>query len=300
MELKPGAKEGIRDPRNYKLSFVASSVAPIDWNKPVILPRPPDTNQHTADDCVGEGNSKVHWRLEQKQFSVKSLFSNIAFPEPGQGANLADGPNWICKYGQQTLDQLPDPEPKNPINMRDKNGQNPAQALVNREKSYFDTNGTIEQIAQAIRDFGNVTFGLAIGNTGWEDYTYPNPPSPNAGGEGHCLSGKGYHICKDGQKCIITDSSFVGAQSGHFEHHIRENYFNSGYIFKNAYILLKRSNMIARYIVQKGGKLGVLVSVDGDGIFTDTVFWAKSDAMFEDLKKQYEVPDDAPRIVYPV
>ena len=28
--------------------------------------------------------------------------------------------------------------------------------------------------------------------------------------------------------------------------------------------------MINRYIVQKGSKLGVLVSVDGDGIFTDT------------------------------
>lgn len=298
--LGKGAKEReVRDPRNFKLNFLASAAPPIDWSKPVINARPPDTNQRSADCCVGEGNSKAHWRIEGVEFSVKSVFSNIAFPDLGAGANLDDGPNWICKCGQQTLAELPDPDPKNPSNMRDKSGQNPNQALEYREKSYFETNGTIEQIAQAIRDFGNATFGLAVGTTGWEDLTYPNPPKPNAGGEGHCLSAKGFHICKDGQKCIIADSSYCGAQAGHFEHHIRENYFNSGYIFKNAYILVKRSSMITRYIVQKGAKLGVLVSVDGDGIFSDTTLWAKSDAMFEQLKKDYEVPENAPRIVYP-
>ena len=35
-------------------------------------------------------------------------------------------------------------------------------------------------------------------------------------------------------------------------------------------VLVPKDNMINRYIVQKGSKLGVLVSVDGDGIFTDT------------------------------
>jgi hypothetical protein len=65
-------------------------------------------------------------------------------------------------------------------------------------------------------------------------------------------------------------------------------------------IVLTINNMITRYIVQKGNKLGILVSVDGDGIFTDTVFWAKSEEHFKQLKVQYEVPDNALRIVYPV
>ena len=58
--------------------------------------------------------------------------------------------------------------------------------------------------------------------------------------------------------------------------------------------------MIKRYLVNKNGKLGVLVSTDGDGVFTDVVFWAKSEAHLAELKNQYEIPPNALVITYPV
>ena len=56
--------------------------------------------------------------------------------------------------------------------------------------------------------------------------------------------------------------------------------------------------MTTRYIVEKGGKLGVCVS--NDDSFSDTIYWAKSMEMYKRLLEDYEVPADAPRIVYPV
>lgn len=57
--------------------------------------------------------------------------------------------------------------------------------------------------------------------------------------------------------------------------------------------------IVNRYLVNKNGKIGVLVSVDGEGVFADTIFWAKSEEHLAILKQQYEIPDGALVINYP-
>lgn len=283
------------DPRDLNFAMIAS--APIaDWSREYRLPEPPNTNQAGGDCCVGEGSSSYHWQLKRKRFAVRSVFAYIALD---YGAYLRDGVKRIAEQGQQLYEEIPDPEPKTMQNMRNRTGLNPTSAIKNKELRYFAATDNIDTIALCVQQYRGALFGITGSWATWGDYTNPQPPHSNQGEWGHALYAMGSHM-HDGQKCIIAKSSWCGAQPGHHEHHIKENYFNSGYIF-DAWVLVpaKGNNLVTRYIVQKGGKLGVLVSVDGDGIFNDVTYWAKNEAHFEDLKLQYEVPNDAPRIVYP-
>lgn len=289
-----GALKSPEDKRDYQLAFLASAPAPVQWGPPLNRPEPPDTNQATADCCVGESTSSFHWAIAGKQFAVRSIFPYIAL---NWGAYLRDGPMRVVHFGQQTFSEVPDPKPKTMQNMRDTAGLDPQKALNNRAFSMFTTNGrSIDQLAQAIRDWKAVIIGLDLSSEGWRDKTNPRPPKPGESTGGHALMCFDYHL-HNGKRCLIAKSSWC--DKTHHVHHITEDYIHSEYSFGEAYVLVPRSNMVNRYIVQKGGKLGVLVSVDGDGIFTDTVFWAKSQDHFDQLRVQYEIPADAPRLVYP-
>lgn len=296
--LGKGAVRSPEDKRDFQLAFIASSPQPVVWGGPLNRPEPPDTNQGSSDVCTCETVSSAKWTLTSVKWAVRSVFPYIALT---YGAYLRDAFKWVVNQGQQPFVEIPDPNPMTMQNMRSKTGLSPESAAQHKSQLFFSTNGhSIEQVAQAIRDFKHVGFGLDISSEGWQDYTYPRPPIPEKEEtEGHALCGFDYHL-DNGVKCIIAKSSWCGSQPGHHIHHIKENYFNSQSMFNEAYVLVERNNLITRYIVAKGGKRGVLVSVDGDGIFTDTIFWAKSEEMFIDLKKQYEVPDSAPIINYPI
>lgn len=60
--------------------------------------------------------------------------------------------------------------------MRNKAGLNPADALDARALRYFSTQGSIEQAAQAVRDWKGCIIGLFVSSAGWKDKTTPRPP----------------------------------------------------------------------------------------------------------------------------
>lgn len=288
--LGKGGLLDVPDPEDYQFSFIFPNTGDVvDWTKEFRLPEPPDTNQRSSDCCVGEASSFYHWQLTGKQYAVRSVFAYIAAPD---GAYFRDGPKRITEFGQQTYEQVPDPDPKTEKNMRSKVGLDPNLALKERELSYYAASSTMDSIAQAVRNFKGCTVGLLGTNAGWSDLTNPKPPpSPGPGAEwGHDLYVFGYHM-HDGQKCIIAKSSWC--QAGHHEHHIKQNYEP---FLSSVWILVPKKHM-NRYVVNKGGKLGILVSEDNS--FSDVVLWAKSEAMLAELKRQYEIPDNAPTITYP-
>jgi hypothetical protein len=292
-----GALRSPKDDRDYNLAFLASAPAPIEWREqPLGRPEPPNTYQGAADCCVGEMTSSMNFANTKRQFSVRSVFAYIA---QEYGAYLRSGPMRVVNFGQQTYQEAPDPDPKTMQNMRDQSGLNPQLALKHKAFAMFSTNGrSIDQLAQAIRDWSHVGIGVELSKEGWwPDLTNPRPPKQGESTNGHALMCFDYHL-HNGKRCLIAKSSWC--MGDHHVHHINEDYIHSYHSFGEAYVLVPRSNMVTRYIVQKGGKLGVLVSVDGDGIFTDTIFWAKSEAHFNQLKTQYEVPDNALRVIYPV
>jgi hypothetical protein len=149
-----------------------------------------------------------------------------------------------------------------------------------------------------VRDWKGCIFGLNMTGLGWQDLTNPRPPLPNEGGEGHALYAFGYHM-HNGLKCIIAKSSFCGAQPGHHEHHIKENYFASGYVFNQAFVLVPKENlpMVRRYRFEDHGTLGV--ALKADGAFNFDVYLAKNEEHYQALLRFYEVPADAPVITVP-
>jgi hypothetical protein len=199
----------------------------VDFSQQFLLPQPPDTDQGIADCCVGEAWSKYHWALEGIQYCVKSLFAYIA---QQYGANIADGGNRLVSAGQETLAEVADPNPKTPVNMRDKTGLDSNLASLNEETDLLQLqHNDINTLAYAIKTCKGAVFGVIGSNEGWQDMQNPRPPQPGEQTWGHCLYAMGYHTHSDGQRCIIAASSWCNEVK---QHHIRENYFTSG----NTYI----------------------------------------------------------------
>jgi len=98
--------------------------------------------------------------------------------------------------------------------------------------------------------------------------------------EGHALYAFGYQM-HNGMKCIIAKSSWCGSQPGHDEHHIKENYFASGYVFNQAFVLVTKENipMVRRYRFEDHGTLSI--ALKADGAFNFDVYLAKNEAMYQ-------------------
>jgi len=62
-----------------------------------------------------------------------------------------------------------------------------------------------------------------------------------------------------------------------------------GLVQEGRYRVLKRA--LRRFKVQDGGKLGIMLIQDGS--FESVIHWAKSEAMFQRLLADYEVPANA-------
>jgi hypothetical protein len=252
------------DKRDYNFAMVAASAPPIDWTKEFRRPEPPNENQGIADDCVAHAVSYLHWAHKGKRYSRRDLFSRIALM---YGAYLRDGMQVVCKVGQQTRDECPDPMEENPQNMRIRCTPDTA-GMDDLEAGFFAGGESIEQMAQAVRDFKGAVFGVKGDNAGWFDLTNPEPPRNEEWA--HALCAFGYHT-HNGQKCIIGKSSWCGGN--HHEHHIRENYFISGNVFNNWVLVPKESQPMTKvFKIEDHGKQGVLVleGFTGNAMFADT------------------------------
>jgi hypothetical protein len=219
------------DERDYQITFAAPLV---DWSQEYRLPNPGDEDQGSSDSCVAQAWSYYHTQLHPKAYSRRDLFARIAL---SYGAEIRSGGKEIVGSGQATRDEVPDPSPQTPQNMRDKSGITPEKQADDKELNYFViSGGGIDAIAAAIKNYKGVVFGVTGTNDGWHDLTNPRPPfygEPNQWG--HALYAMGFHM-HSGQKCIIAKSSWCNAVS---EHHIKQNYFDSGNTF-NAWTLIPK------------------------------------------------------------
>ncbi len=237
------------DVRDFNAAFMMAGAAPIEWGVEVRLSEPPNENQRTSDACVAYASSYFHWQLKRKNYSRRDLFSRIALDS---GAYLRDGVKAICEVGHQTRDECPDPEKPSKFNMRVKSLLPDSAGEDDKEERYFGGGITMEQMAQGVRDFNGAVFGVYGDSDGWEDKTNPKPPEGQPDWA-HALYAFGYHLHDGHTKCIIAKSSWCS--DTHHEHHIKEEYFNQGFVFNNWILIPKGATyMIKRYLVEKNGK----------------------------------------------
>ncbi len=243
--LPKGAVIQPPDPRDFSY-LVVSSILPVDWSKPFANPEPPDSDQGQALRCVAESTSYFHWQLKNHKFSPKDIYSQIYLPQGG--AYLRDGPGTITTVGQQTLLECGDPNPNNEANNRIKCA-NPQQALDALEGLYYGINGkSIDIVALAIRDHKGCIIGVQGDNIGWQDLSNPVPPAPLHAEWGHALYLFGYHL-HNGVKCVIAKSSWCN--TGIKEHHIKQDYFDSGNTF-DGWVIIPKDNTMIEFVHKAG------------------------------------------------
>jgi len=259
-ELGKGAIPDTKDERDYEAPLGAVSV---DWNTEFRLPEPPSFNQRSSDSCVSCAWSYYHWQLTGKLFSKRDLFCRIALD---YGAYIRDGGLQLIKNGQADNREVEDPPMPTATNMRLATGTKPEFRIDDIQANSFvlpqqDING----VAWGIKEYKGVVFGVQGDNAGWKDMKYPTPPSMGIPVWGHALYAFGFHICKDGQKCIIAKSSWSGTN----EHHIRENYFLTGNTFSAWTLIPKKAFMTNSLIVKNGEEYGIYdPATSEDGLIT--------------------------------
>ncbi len=287
--LPKGCLPDLPDERDYQVGL--AGITAVNWEQEFRLPEPPDSDQAQADCCVGEAWSYYHWQLTDKVFSVRSLFAPIAL---AYGAWIRDGGLRLIKVGQQTQEELPDPQPKTPKNMRVKDGISVQESADDRERdSFVLPNASIDGIAWGIKNYQGVVFGVEGSNDGWKDLLNPVPPFYGQNPEwGHALYAFGFHM-HNGQKCIIAKSSWC--KTGVKEHHIKDNYFITGHTFNGWTLIPRKDFMVKKYLIKDGEKIGVLVA---EG-FTFGGGFAKDQKALQQLKEAFEVPEDAPLVNLP-
>jgi hypothetical protein len=225
----------------------------VDWNVPFFNPEPISNDQNGSGSCVGQAWSYYHEQLKPgKRFSRRDLYSQIALP--GSGAYIVAGRDRIVTFGQATRDELADPTPETEDAMTDKTGVSQAAEASDKELLGLSVSLDINQWAAAIRAALGVVGGLEGRWNEWSNLANPNPPPPgHTDIWGHCLYFFGYHM-HDGQKCVVAKSSW-GNAGNTTVHHIKQNYFDSGYMF-NAYTLVARNTLMnqTKIVLGKDGK----------------------------------------------
>lgn len=286
-----GAVPQPHDPRDFQASFVMGAPL-VDWTHEFRLPQPPNEDQGTSLSCVSQAWSYFHHQLVPYNWSRRDVYSQIFLPQGG--AYLRSGGVIITGPGQATRDKAPDPHPETESEMRSRDGISAEMERIGQEAGYFSVNAKdIGVVAAAIRDFKGCIIGVQGDNAGWKDLLNPKPPV-NAEW-GHALYCFGFHM-HGAFKCIIAKSSWCN--TGITEHHIKENYFESGNTFDGWTLIPKeRIPMVRRFIINDHGTLGVLLITDGS--FDQVAHMAKNQAMLAQLKALYEVPDNAPVINVP-
>ncbi len=236
--LSKGALPDPHDERDFHIEALGA-LPPADFSKGSGLPRPPLKDQDSSDSCVSHAWSYYHWQLKGKDFSCRDLFARIAL---SYGAVIRDGGIAIVKTGQATTDEVSDPKPETPQNMRDATGVTADKEASDREFDSFVVGPDIDSVASAILAYKGVVFGVTGSNPGWQNLTVPEPPKAGEDTWGHALYAVDFHMHEnpDGtqEKCIIAVTSWPS--EGITEHHIRQRYFTASMTF-NPWTLIPKS-----------------------------------------------------------
>ncbi len=244
-----------------KRDFVLKAVVPVDFSAPFILTEPPNEDQNGSSSCVGQGWSYYHWQIRQKDYCRRDIYAWIYLS--GGGAQIRDGGLRIVKYGQDTRDNVQDPNPETEAGMEDRTGLDPNKERINQELNSFSLNKDIDSIASAIRQYQGVVFGLIGTNEGWQEMALPRPPIAGETTWGHCLYLFGYHL-HDGKKCVIAKSSW-GNAGNTTVHHITEDYFiNNGTFIFNPWTLIPQGVFRMLVFFQIKGDPTIWKEMDGE------------------------------------
>jgi hypothetical protein len=273
-----GALPDLPDSRDFKAAPVLAALPPVNWNIPFQLPDPGNEDQGTSESCVAQSTSYYHVQLHPADYSRRDLYCRIFQPEGG--AYLRDGVAAIVSAGQATRDVMPDPQPQTEAGMRDKTGLNPQAEAAHEELTYNSVEPDIDSIAQAIANFKGCIFGVIGTNQGWTDIANPRPPASGEAKWGHALYGMGYHM-HDGLKCIIAKSSWCS--TGIYQHHIKENYFESGNTY-SAWTLIPKDQQMQFFQVSGEATIVALLNGKYREIATDA-------ALFPYVKQTLGIPD---------
>lgn len=264
-QLPKGALPDPEDKRDYKIEAVGA-LLPVDWSVEFRLPDPGNEDQGSSDSCVAQAWSYYHTQLHGKNYSRRDLFCRIAL---NYGAYIRDGGWQVVNSGQATRDEVSDPHPETPQNMRDSSGTKQEYREDDKELNFFSLPSDIDTVASALRAYSGVVFGVTGTNPGWSDLLNPRPPQGGETQWGHALYAMGYHL-HSGQKCVIAKSSWCDSVS---EHHIKENYFLSGFTFNPWTLIPKDQNM---------NQTKVVLGKDGKTVYKATPIAED----FENFKKQ--------------
>jgi len=272
--LGKGAIPDSPDTRDFKATEVFGVPSPVDWNNPVTWPEPANHNQNGSSSCVAQGWSYYHWQIDfdHSEFCRRDIYSWIYYP--GGGAQIRDGGLRILKYGQETQEMSPDPNPETEVAMRNQTGFDPNKEQIHREKDSWIVPNDIDSVAAYIRDYKGVVGGVVGSNPGWQDLVNPRPPASGETTWGHCLYFFGYHM-HNGLKCVIAKSSW-GTAGGTTVHHIKENYFASGNTF-NPWTLIPKGPETMK-LVDDGGTVYLVGDLGKIG-FADPAALAKFTAI---------------------
>src|SRR6185503_9305343 len=130
-DLGKGAVKDTEDIRDFRLEIMGA--AQVDWSKEFRLPEIPGEDQGSSDSCVAHAWSYYHRQLHSKDYSRRDLFCRIALD---YGAQIRDGGWQTVNNGQATKDEVPDPKPQTPKNMRDKSGTKQEYRDDDKELNY--------------------------------------------------------------------------------------------------------------------------------------------------------------------
>lgn len=245
--LGKGALPDLYDPRDFTAEVHFGAAEPVQWGGLLGRPEPDNFNQRSSLSCVGCGSRNLHWCLKQKNYSRRDIYSRIFLPQGG--AYIRDGVKVICDIGNQTQSECPDPVIPTETSMRQKSTLPDSAGADDKEFSYFVIkNNVIDAVAQGIRDYKAVSFGVNVSSAGWQDRTNPRPPRPGEPIDGHDICGFDYHL-HSGVKCVIAKSSWC--EGAHHIHHIKEDYFTSGNTFNGWCVIPKEELMATNSLIVK-------------------------------------------------
>ena len=214
----------------------------VDWNKPLITFRLPIDNQTGNDSCSGQAGNKfltlerMSRGLPQERISAKSIYAPIAYPGGGTtvvalqkqikltGANLEASVPSYDAYGNPLSEYL----------MIEKSWMTPtnkADALTRAGYTLIDCGETIEDVAEAIRDYKAVIWEIQGQDNGTWMSANPTPPSTANPNEiwNHFMCAYDYGML-NGKKVIAAYQSMGEGWGDQGIQYFDEDYFNSGYL----------------------------------------------------------------------
>lgn len=214
----------------------------VDWTKPFSTFRFPIKNQSTNDSCSGQASSMA-LQIERKsrgiiegEISAKSFYAPIAYS--GGGTTVVALERQFKLSGANLEASVPSYDAQgNPLPeylVADKSWMTPAltaDAVTRAGYTLYDCGVDIENVAQAIEDYGFVIFEVQGQDNGSWTSAFPTPPSKTNPNQIWSHFMVFFDFCTiNGVKYLAAYQSMgIGWGQGGIQF-FGKNYFDSGYI----------------------------------------------------------------------